>query len=133
MVSLRAHVAALFAEANLRNQQRFDAQEKALLAALTADRLAVQAALQAQEKAVVKAEVAADKRFDLINELRVGIATRDEVQALEKIVNVLRDEVTSLRSETRGASAGRATLFTVGGLVIALASVAVLVVSAIFR
>lgn len=132
-VSLKEHFERLLAEKDLRDQQRFDAQEKALTAALNADRLAVQAALTAQEKAVTKAEVAADKRFDLINELRVGVATRDEVQALEKIVTVMRDEVTALRGATAGGASARTTLFTIGGLVIAAVSAATIVISFVAR
>ena len=56
------------AEADLRYQQRYDAQTKALDAARVAADLAVQAALVAAEKAVSKAEVAAEKRFDVVSE-----------------------------------------------------------------
>lgn len=62
-------------EIDLRNQQRFDAQTKALDAAFLSAQTAVQAALNAadkgiqaamsaSEKAVAKAETAAEKRFD---------------------------------------------------------------------
>lgn len=48
-----------FAEAELRNEQRFQAQEKAVIAAmLSADR------------AVAKAEAASEKRFESVNEFR---------------------------------------------------------------
>lgn len=55
-------VAELYAIINERersNNQRFEAQEKA-----------VAAALAAAEKAVTKAEIAAEKRFDAVNEFR---------------------------------------------------------------
>jgi hypothetical protein len=66
---------------DLRYQQRFDAQSKALEAAFlsqqtamqtafTVAEKAVQAALAAADRAVSKAELAADKRFEALNELR---------------------------------------------------------------
>jgi len=91
-VSLRDHVDAVlqknadrneevFKQIDLRYQQRYDAQIKAveaaflaqqtaMQAALLAAEKAVQTALQAAEKAVTKAEIAAEKRFDSVNEFR---------------------------------------------------------------
>ena len=69
-----ASVADLMAAADLRYQQRFDAQTKALDAALAAAKEAVQTALVAAEKATSKAETAADKRFDSVNEFRSQLA-----------------------------------------------------------
>lgn len=48
---------------------------------------AIQAALISQEKAIIKAETAAEKRFELLNELRDGVATTDQLEALEKVVS----------------------------------------------
>ncbi len=72
-------------EADLRYQQRFDAQGKALEAALTAADKAVTAALTAAkqlvdvalaaaDKAVSKAEVASEKRFEGVNEFRKSLS-----------------------------------------------------------
>jgi len=61
--SLHEHMNKLIAESDRRYEQRFEAQEKA-----------VQAALVAAEKAVTKAEVAAEKRFDNVNEFRAQLA-----------------------------------------------------------
>jgi hypothetical protein len=83
--TLRAHVLALVAEADrryvelrtaddLRYQQRFDAQEKAVRDALAAAKEAVTAALTAADRAVIKAEDAATKRFDAVNEFRGQLA-----------------------------------------------------------
>jgi hypothetical protein len=58
-VSLKEYFEALLADRDLRYQQRFDAQSKA-----------IQDALTAAEKAVVKAEVATEKRFEGVNEFR---------------------------------------------------------------
>lgn len=54
----------------LRNTQRFDAQERALNAALASSERASQAALAAADKASIKAETASEKRFEGINEFR---------------------------------------------------------------
>ncbi len=78
----------------------------------TADQTAVQAALVAQEKAIVKAEVAAEKRFDLLNELRVGVATKDQLEALEKVVLDLKGTVTSGEGASRGSQLSRTNFYT---------------------
>ncbi len=57
-------------EKDLRDQQRFDAQQLALRDALIAQEKAVTAALEAAQSAVTKAENAAEKRFEAINEFR---------------------------------------------------------------
>lgn len=51
-----------FAEAELRNEQRFQAQEKAVIAAMSS-----------AERAVAKAETASEKRFDSVNEFRASM------------------------------------------------------------
>lgn len=60
----------VLAEMDLRYQQRFDAQQRALDAALLAAEKAVQSALVAAEKAVTKAEVSTERRIEGLNELR---------------------------------------------------------------
>ena len=67
---LKDLIAQRFTDSDLRYQQRFDAQTKALDAALAAQKEAVQTALVAAEKANTKAELSADKRFDSVNEFR---------------------------------------------------------------
>lgn len=81
LAALDRVMAAALQAAELRYQQRFDAQGDALAAAflsqqvamkaaLEAAKEAVQAALAAADRAVSKAELAADKRFEALNELR---------------------------------------------------------------
>jgi hypothetical protein len=65
---LRELLETKISEADVRYQQRYDGQTKALDAARVAADLAVQAALVAAEKAVSKAEVAAEKRYDTLND-----------------------------------------------------------------
>jgi hypothetical protein len=68
--TLRVHLEALLAEKNLRDQQRFDAQEKALADALTAVEKGTQATFQAAKEATLKAEHAAEARYAAMNEFR---------------------------------------------------------------
>jgi hypothetical protein len=60
-------------EADVRYQQRFDAQTKALDAAFLSSQTAVTAAMAASEKAVAKAETSAEKRFDSTMELQKSL------------------------------------------------------------
>jgi len=57
--TLRLHIERVLEERDIQYQQRFDAQEKAVIAALAA-----------ADRANTKAELAADKRFDAVNEFR---------------------------------------------------------------
>jgi len=57
--TLKSHFEELLAEVDKRYEQRFEGQEKAVNAALTA-----------AKEAVAKAENAAEKRFDSVNEFR---------------------------------------------------------------
>jgi hypothetical protein len=70
------------------------------------DQTAVQAALAAQEKAIIKAEAAAERRFELLNELRQGVATKEQLEALEKVVQVLNDRMNLKDGASRGITAG---------------------------
>jgi hypothetical protein len=120
LATLHEHYQQRLYDMDLRYQQRYEAQSRALDAALLAADRAVQAALQAADRAVQKAELAADKRFELLNELRVGVATTDQLDALEKIVTEL-----SKRSENRaGFGEGKAALWAVlaGVIIIAIAA-----------
>jgi uncharacterized membrane protein YdfJ with MMPL/SSD domain len=51
---------------------------------------ALVAALIAVKDENKKTETAAEKRFELLNELRSGVATKEEVKALEKVVEDLK-------------------------------------------
>src|SRR6478752_7363989 len=61
--TLKEYLEALIAAHGMADRDRFDAQEKA-----------VNAALAAAERAVTKAEIAAEKRFDSVNEFRAQLA-----------------------------------------------------------
>jgi hypothetical protein len=98
-------VSQQMSEKDVRDQQRFDAQQLALRDALLAQEKAVSAALLAAQEAVSKAETAAEKRFDAVNEFRAQLADQaatlmprseatvvfdgqnEKISALEKRVN----------------------------------------------
>ena len=115
-------IEALLAERDRRYTERFDGQEQAN-----------KVALEAAEKAVLKAEDAAGRRFDSVNEFRQTLSdqaaqfvTRKEVEALFLGVNATlgRLETGAAASAGRGAgvSALIGYLIGAGGLVIAVAA-----------
>jgi hypothetical protein len=79
--------------------QRFDDSDKAISAAMVA-----------QEKAILKAETAAEERFKLLNELRQGVATKEQLEALEKVVLDGKARLDSLQGRSSGLSSGWAYL-----------------------
>lgn len=81
------------------------------------DQRAIDAALVSQEKAIVKAENAAEKRFELLNELRGGVATKEQLEGLEKVVADLKDRLNTGEGKTQGSS------LTMGKIYAAIAAV----------
>lgn len=106
IISPFEHLKALLAEMDLRYQQRFDAQTTA-----------INAALLAAEKAVTKAEIAADKRFELLNELRMGVATKSDYEAQEKLIAALSSRLDKQEGKSIGLSSGWGYLIGAIGLV----------------
>jgi len=123
-ISILDHVLGLLAEMDLRYQQRFDAQTRALDAALLAAEKAVQTALTAAEKAVTKAEVAAEKRFDAVNEFRGAyqdiIAQQMPRVEAEQRLNALAEKIDDLKAIASSA-AGRSGGFDTGWKVLVAA------------
>lgn len=113
-VSVLEHVLALLAERDRRYQQRFDDQTTA-----------INAALQAAKEAVAKAEHAAEKRFELLNELRDGVATAEQLDALEKLVSDLAARLDRIEGRSTGLNAGWGYL--VGAAGVAAAVIAIIV------
>jgi hypothetical protein len=100
------HLKALLAEMDLRYQQRFDAQTTA-----------INAALLAAEKAVTKAETAADKRFELLNELRMGVATKSDYEAQEKLITSISSRLDKQEGKSTGLTSGWGYLIGAIGLI----------------
>lgn len=130
-VSVREHILALLTEMDLRYQQRFDAQTRALEAALLAAEKAVGTALTAAEKAVNKAEFAAEKRFEGVNEFRGQLSDyqamllpRNEYnsahQALVDKINDLSSRVDKTEGTTKGGQQMWGYLAGAAGLLVAV-------------
>lgn len=147
-VMIEAHTKAsseMLAAADLRYEQRFQASEAALKAALLAVQTAtttafntseksVQAALAAAKEAVTKAESASEKRFESVNEFRATLADqqarlmpRAEVQV---VLSSIGDKVTDLQkrfdaihNERRGVQGGWGYAVGVVGFVLAIMAV----------
>lgn len=112
-VDLQMHIERVMAEMDLRYQQRFDAQTKAIDAALLAAEKAIGAALIAAEKAVTKAEVATEKRFEGVNEFRQTLSDqagqfvgRAEFQAMRDIGSERTRDVASRLDKVEGSMSG---------------------------
>jgi uncharacterized tellurite resistance protein B-like protein len=118
-----ANMRELMDERDVRYQQRYDASQKALEAALLAADRAVQAALLAAKEAVTKAELSADKRFELLNELRTGVATADQLEALEKIVNALVSRVDRAEASLAGGNARLRGIYAAIGAAVAVVTI----------
>lgn len=98
-------------------------------ALLTEKDKALEAALVAVQEENRKTELGAEKRFDLLNELRDGVATKEHLEALEKIVDDLKDRVGKIENIKQGANESRtgiyAAIATVGvvlGIIVLLAN-----------
>jgi hypothetical protein len=69
-VPIREHLTALIIESDKRNDDRFRAADLRNEERFRAQGEAVSTAMSAAEKAVLKAEAAADRRFEAVNEFR---------------------------------------------------------------
>ncbi len=135
-ITVLDYVRSLLTEMDLRYQQRFDGQNKAVDAALLAAGEAVTVALTAAERAVTKAEAAAEKRFDWVNEMR---AVYEEMMAqqmtrveVEQRFAALRVDIAELKKHDQsrlGHAAGARSLwgYAVGVVGLVAASVAIFV------
>jgi phosphopantetheinyl transferase (holo-ACP synthase) len=119
-VTLREHIEALRVADDVRYQQRFDSQQDALNAALLAAKEAVQTALLAAKEAVIKAEVATENRLTLLNELRSGVATKEQMDAMAERLSDIKERQDRLEGRSAGLSDGMKVLISIVGLVIAL-------------
>jgi hypothetical protein len=124
-VSIREHIEALMAAADLRYAQRFESQQEAtkqafitqttamqtafdaskvaIDQALASAKEAVAAALAAADRAVSKSEMAADKRFESVNEFRSTLSDQQRLlmprSEAELMLKTLSDKLEVLRVE----------------------------------
>jgi hypothetical protein len=136
-VSVLDHVRALLIEMDLRYQQRFDAQTRALEAALLAAEKAVGTALTAAEKAVNKAEIAAEKRFESVNEFRgqlndyqAMLLPRTEYAAAHQ---ALVEKIIDLSSRVDRAEGTTSGGHQVWGYLVGAAGIALAVIALFFK
>lgn len=124
-VSLKEYFERILAEKDAAYAQRFEAQEKA-----------VEAALIAQKEAVQKAETAAEKRFDSVNEFRAQLSDqattfmprreaessmRAMTEKYEQLAKTNADNIDALerrqdRNEGRSSGLGAGWGYLVGGI-----------------
>jgi hypothetical protein len=113
-----AHLKELLAAADKRYEQRFNAQEGAVSAALAAQEKSNAIVAGSAKEAVAKAEIAGEKRFDSINEFRgqlrdqqTTFMTRMEV---DQRLSSLGERVTALQArvdQREGISTGASNLW----------------------
>ena len=99
---LRVATTDRFEDRDIRYQQRFDAQTKA-----------IDAALQAAKEAVIKAEIATEKRFEAVNEFRgtltdqaATFVSRAEFNAVRQVYEDRIGALTTRLDKSEGKSAG---------------------------
>lgn len=128
--TLKDYFDRILHEREVRDNQRFEAQQEAVAAALASAEKAVSAAMAAAEKAVTKAEMASEKRFDGVNEFRESLADQQATFARQDVVaaqlaslDARISQITTQGAETKNRGDGRnqAWGFIVGGVGLALA------------
>jgi len=96
---------------------RLDDLRRTLDERLNAQQAAVQAALLAQKEQSAKGDLADEKRFDLLNELRTGVATKEQIEAIEKLITELTSRVDKREGHSGGVHAGWLILVAAVGLI----------------
>lgn len=78
---------------------------------------AVSTALDSQEKAILKAEAAAERRFELLNELRGGVATKEQIDALDKRVTDHQTRLDTVQGRDSGKEISWGKLLGAAGFI----------------
>jgi hypothetical protein len=101
-VEIKEYILALLSERDLRYSQRFEAQEKAM-----------NLSLFSAKEAVTKAEAAAEKRFESVNEFRNTLSDqqrnlmpRTESEVKFDSINTLIDNINARLNKTEGVGSG---------------------------
>jgi hypothetical protein len=139
VLALKVATEAAANAADLRYQQRFTAQSDALSAAFAAAKEAVAAARDAQDRAVLKAEVAADKRFESVNEFRKSLTDQQQTfmprqeslalhaSAVEKLA-AIEKAMDQMTAERMGIKGGWGYAVGLVGFVMALITIMVMAI-----
>jgi hypothetical protein len=115
---------------------RFEAQEKAVAAALAAQEKAVAAALAAADRAVAKAETAAERRFESVNEFRATLT--DQARTFmpraesEQALRGLTEKLDVLTNRVNARDERSSTWASGWGLIVGLVGVVAAVISIVF-
>jgi hypothetical protein len=127
LAGLEQRIRSILDERDRRYQERYEAQVKALDAAFLAADKAVQAALSSAKEAVIKAETAAERRFESVNEFRAQLA--DQAQTFmprseaETRLASLAEKLDDLKGSSKaGASALWGYLVGAVGVVLTIAA-----------
>lgn len=115
--------------------ERYAMQSKAVDAALASQQAITQSALMAAEKAVSKAETAAEKRFEGLNEFRQTLSdqanlfiTRSEAMSIIERntadIGEIKDRINTMQGRGSGLNAGWSYLAGAAALLIALTALA---------
>jgi hypothetical protein len=111
---LKETVDVRFIESDLRYQQRFDAQQKAVGDALLAAEKAVNTALASADRAVVKAETAAEKRFEAVNEFRAVLSNQSATlmprTEADSQFKSIKDKIEDLKARIDRGDGGRSSV-----------------------
>jgi uncharacterized protein YlxW (UPF0749 family) len=91
--------------------------------------LATQLALSAAEKAREKAELSTENRLTLLNELRSGVATAEQLNNVIERINEVKDRVS--RIEAQGAGRGDSWKYIISaiGALFTILAIASLIIS----
>lgn len=108
-------------ERDLRYQQRFDAQNQAL-----------EAARQSIKEGVEKAELSVNERLTLLNELRTGVATTEQLEALEKLMNAQAERLAHMESLKAGGEKQIKAIYAAIGAAVAIIGLLVLFANGVF-
>ena len=137
--TLRAYFERVLVEKDLRDEQRFNASQQALSAAMAANKELVSAALTSAEKAVQKADTANEKRFENVNEFRQTLSdqTKDfptkavvdgQLGAIREQVSALTGRIDRQEGTKSGWHDGGTLLVTIISVAIGMAGVAVAII-----
>jgi len=142
--TLKEHLTSLIDANDVRYAQRFEAsqaaiaaaflaQQTAMTTAFAAQKLSVDAALEAAKTAVNKAEVAAEKRFESVNEFRATLADQQRslmprseaeilIRSLTDKMEVMEKTLASMSGQRSGMSTAVGIAIAIGGIVIGVLS-----------
>lgn len=94
-----------------------DTLKEHLYALREADKRALDAALIAVKEENRKTEAGAEKRFDLLNELRSGVATKEQLESVEKRVSDHQTRLDTIQGRDSGKDISWGKLLGAAGFV----------------